>query len=77
MGSLTDCLAHQAGSQGGLRAGPQQKKGGAARLRRPLLYLHQTPIAVLAVPGRDALGHDGAARVLADVDHLRPGVGLI
>ena len=35
------------------------------RMRRPLLDLHQAPIAVLAVPGGNALGYNGAAGVLA------------
>src|SRR5256884_9867071 len=39
--------------------------------------LYLTSIGVLAVASRDALGDDGAARVLADVDHLGPGVGLL
>ena len=38
---------------------------------------HQSPVGVLTMPGRDALGHDGAAGVLADVDHLGAGVGLL
>ena len=40
-------------------------------------HLHQPPVGVLAVTGRDRLRHDGAAGVLADVDHLRAGVGLL
>src|SRR5216684_2259873 len=39
--------------------------------------LHLPSIGVLAVTGRDAFGDDSAARVLADVDHLGPGVGLL
>ena len=39
--------------------------------------LHQSPVGVLAVSGRDALGDDGALGVLADVDHLGAGVGLL
>src|SRR5205807_482742 len=38
---------------------------------------HHASIAVLAVPGGDALRDDGALRVLADVDHLGAGVGLL
>src|SRR5262249_55067997 len=40
-------------------------------------YLHQTAIAVVRMPRRDALRNDPAARVFADVDHLRSGVGLL
>src|SRR5206468_10038450 len=48
-----------------------------ARTGGTLHDLHLTSIGVLAVAGRDALGDDGAARVLADVDHFGPGVGLL
>ena len=40
-------------------------------------HLHEAAIAVLAVTGGDALRDDRAARVAADVDHLRAGVGLL
>src|ERR1700732_2378179 len=40
-------------------------------------HLHQSPISVLAVPGRDALRDNRAARVGTDVNHLRAGVGLL
>src|SRR5215467_4380396 len=39
--------------------------------------LHLASIGVLPVASRDALGNDSAARVLADVNHLRAGVGLL
>src|SRR5207245_3229328 len=39
--------------------------------------LHHPAVGVLAVPGRDPLGDDRAAGVLADVDHLGAGVGLL
>src|SRR5438876_713919 len=39
--------------------------------------LYLAPIGVLAVASRDALGDDGAARVLADVDHFGPGISLL
>src|SRR5207248_4309014 len=48
-----------------------------ARASGALEDFHHAAIAVLAVPGGDALGHDGALRVLADVDHLGAGVGLL
>ena len=48
-----------------------------ARVGRTAGYLDQAAIGVLTVAGRDALGDDRAARVLADVDHLRTGVGLL
>src|SRR3954471_18883991 len=44
---------------------------------RPLEDAHRAPVGVLAVAGRDPLGHDGALGVLADVDHLGAGVGLL
>jgi hypothetical protein len=39
--------------------------------------LHLASIGVLAMTGRNAFGDDGAARVLAHVDHFGPGVGLL
>ncbi len=39
--------------------------------------LHQAAVAVVRHVGRDALRDDGALRVLADVLHLRPRVGLL
>jgi hypothetical protein len=48
-----------------------------ARAGRRLRHLDQAAIGVLAVPRRDALADDRAAGVLAHVDHLRTGVGLL
>src|SRR5206468_2929841 len=48
-----------------------------AGVRRTLHDLHLAAVGVLALGGGDALGDDGARRVLADVDHLRAGVGLL
>src|SRR5713226_4425272 len=48
-----------------------------ARASGPLQDLHLTSIGVLAVASRDALCDDGAARVLADVDHFGPCIGLL
>ena len=45
---------------------------GGARVHR-----HQTAIGVLRPARRDALGHDARAGVLAKMDHLGPGVGLL
>src|SRR5947208_10261760 len=42
-----------------------------------LQNLDHAAISILPVAGRDALRHDGAARVLSDVDHLSAGVGLL
>src|SRR5580658_10424366 len=42
-----------------------------------LLDFHQAAIGVLPVARRDALRDDRALRVLADVDHLRSGIGLL
>ncbi len=38
---------------------------------------HQSAVAVVGLAGRNALAYDGAPRVLADVDHLGAGVGLL
>src|SRR5690606_37167186 len=38
---------------------------------------HEAAIRVLPVARRDALRDDRAPRVAADVDHLRPGIGLL
>ena len=51
--------------------------GVVPRARGVLHDLHLAAVGVLAVAGGDALGNDGAARVLADVNHLRAGVGLL
>src|SRR5881394_442263 len=40
-------------------------------------HLHEPAIGILPVPGRDAFREDRAARVAADMDHLRAGVGLL
>ena len=40
-------------------------------------YFHRTPVAVLAMSGRNALRHDGAARVFPHMDHLRARIGLL
>ena len=48
-----------------------------ARVGRAFHHFHLTAVAVLAAPGADALADDGAAGVLADVNHLRAGVGLL
>ena len=42
-----------------------------------LLDLDQATIAVLAASGRNALGHNRAPGVFADVDHFCAGVGLL
>src|SRR5690606_27253842 len=39
--------------------------------------LDHAAVGVLSATGRDALGNDRRARVLADVDHLGAGVGLL
>src|SRR5262249_45130929 len=39
--------------------------------------LYEAAVGVLALAGRDALRHDRALGVLADVDHFRAGVGLL
>ncbi len=46
----------------------------AFRLRR---NADEAAIGVLALAGRDALGHDGRAAALAIVDHLGAGIGLL
>ena len=51
--------------------------GVVAGLLGAFEYLHQATIDVLTAAGADALRDDGAARVLADVDHLGAGVGLL
>src|SRR5207249_10024574 len=48
-----------------------------ASVGRAFHDLHQAPVRVLAVAARNALGDDRALRVLADVDHLGPGIGLL
>src|SRR5207302_7563736 len=48
-----------------------------AAARGALHDLDQAAVGVLTVAGGDALGHDGALGVLAQVDHLGAGVGLL
>ena len=48
-----------------------------AAVARALQDLHQAAVRVLALAGADALADDRASGVLADVDHLRAGVGLL
>src|SRR3569623_1470394 len=50
--------------------------GVIARAGRTLQFLHEAAIGVLAVAGRDALRNEGAAGVLAEVDHHGAGVDL-
>src|SRR6202012_1207764 len=40
-------------------------------------HAHQAAVGLLAVAGGNTLGDDGRAGVLADVDHLGAGVGLL
>ena len=47
------------------------------RAGRPLQDLDQPAVSILTMPGRNAFRHDGAARVLSDVDHLGAGIGLL
>ncbi len=48
-----------------------------ARVGCVLENFHLAAIGVLAVPGGDSLRNDRAARVFAEMDHLRAGVGLL
>src|SRR5207249_9837867 len=48
-----------------------------ARVLRPRLNAHAAAIGVLAAPGRDPLRDDRRRRVLTDMDHLGPGIGLL
>src|SRR5579862_4523542 len=48
-----------------------------ARAARALHDLHQPAIRVLSLPGGNGLGENRALGLPADVDHLRPGVGLL
>src|SRR5262245_28376396 len=57
--------------QQGVQLGIVACRGGA------LENLLRTAVGVLTMPCRDAFRHDGAARVLSDVDHLRAGVRLL
>ena len=47
------------------------------RVGRAFAGLHQAAIGVLAVAGGDAFRDDRALGVLADMDHLGAGVGLL
>ena len=51
--------------------------GVVARVVGALQHPHQAAIGVVAAAGGDALGDDPRAGVLADVDHLGAGVGLL
>ena len=48
-----------------------------ARVLRPLRHAHQSAVCLLAVSRRDALGHDRAAGIAPEVDHLGPGIRLL
>ncbi len=48
-----------------------------ARARGARHDFHQPAIGIVRMPGRNALGDDRRGRVLADMDHLRPGIGLL
>jgi hypothetical protein len=50
------------------------------KLRAPSAFgadFHQAAVAVVGMPGRDALADDRAAGVFPEVDHLGAGVGLL
>src|SRR5271170_3314219 len=47
------------------------------RVRRGLLDFYEAAITVLSASGGNAFRDNRAARVLADVRHLRAGVGLL
>src|SRR5205823_10994413 len=51
--------------------------GVVARALGPRLHAHETAIGVLPAAGRNALRDDRRTRVLADMDHLGPGIGLL
>ena len=38
---------------------------------------NKSAVAVVALAGADPFGDDGALGVFAQVDHLRPGIGLL
>ena len=40
-------------------------------------HLYQSPIAILAMTGRDTLGYDRTFRILTQMDHLRTRIGLL
>jgi len=39
--------------------------------------LDQSPVAVVALPGRDSLADDSAAGVASQMNHLGAGIGLL
>ena len=51
--------------------------GVIARVLCALTHAHQPAVAVLPPAGRNTLGHDGAAGVAPDMDHLGAGIGLL
>ena len=51
--------------------------GVVTRTFRFRKHAHQAAVAVVALAGGNALRHDRRLRVLADVDHLGAGVGLL
>ena len=40
-------------------------------------HLHQSPIAILAMTGRDTLGYDRTFRILTQMNHLRTRIRLL
>src|SRR6185437_16750785 len=48
-----------------------------ARVRCLRVNTDETAVGVVCLAGADALGNDAAARVLAEMDHLGSGVGLL
>ena len=59
---------------------PSRSESHWARLPAPFGRahdLHQAPVTILPVAGRDTLGNDSAPGVLADMDHLGAGVRLL
>ena len=65
------------GRRTGRRGAASRTASSCGALVGALADLHQAAVGVLAVAGGDALGDDRALRVLADVDHLGAGVGLL
>src|SRR6185437_5857153 len=51
--------------------------GEIARAGRLAVRRHQSAIGVLRDAGRDPLGNDPAGGVLAEMDHLGPGIDLL
>ena len=59
---------------------PISSESHCEKLRAPLAFFpdpHEAAVRVLALAGRDPLRDDGAPRVLPEVEHLGPGVGLL